>query len=162
MLPPWTPAEVAMLARMTPAEVSAATGRSLKNIGVRRVKLKRKGASLPDLRRTNKRVEVGRSVWTPEADDLVHRLRPFEVALLLGVSPATARRRREALGLPPIGRRRLPRRAKHRFIRKWTNAEIEIVLTLPPDEALEQLPRRSASALHTLRCRLRRQGIKLA
>jgi integrase len=43
----WTPAEDAMLARMTPAEVSAATGRNLKIIGVRRVKLKRRGAKRP-------------------------------------------------------------------------------------------------------------------
>lgn len=157
---PWTPAEDAMLATMTPGEIHKATGRSLKAIGKRRVKLKRKGAKLPDLRRSEQRTNIGRSIWTPEADELVHRLRPFEVARLLGVSKATARRRRASLGLPPVGRHRKPPRAKRPKAR-WTEAEVLIVLTLPPDEAEAKLPRRSASAIHTLRCRLRRQDVRL-
>ena len=81
----------------------------------------------------------GKAMWTAEADELVHRLRPREVARLLGVSNAAAQRRRAALGLPPIGHRRLPPRVKRRHLRKWTMAEI--VLTLSADEAIEQLPR---------------------
>ena len=46
----WTPAQDDMLATLSPSEIQRLTGRSLKAIGNRRVKLKRKGVNLPDLR----------------------------------------------------------------------------------------------------------------
>lgn len=161
-MPRWTPADDAMLAMMTPAEIHKATGRSLKAIGNRRVKLNRKGAKLPDLRTSEQRTRLGKAFWTADADDLVHRLRPYQAAKLIGVSEAAVHRRRKALGLPLIGPQRKPKPQATRHVRPWTEAEVLVVVTLTPDEVIEQLPHRTALAIHTLRCRLRQQGVKLA
>ena len=159
---PWTPVEDAILTTLPVAEVERLTGRTMSSIIARRVEMKRRGELIADQRTCAERLKVGRSVWTHEADELVRQLHPREVAQRLGVSISAAVRRRAALGLPPIGRRRKPpRTTPKRVVRKWTKKEIRLVLDLPPDEAEDALPNRSASAIHTLRCRLRRKGIPL-
>ncbi len=148
-----------MVLSLPAAEVQRLTGRSLKTIGVRRVRLKRMGFKVTDQRASDWRTKVGRSRWTPDADELVRQLHPREVAKRLGVSESAAVRRRAALGLPPIPRRRKPpRTTPKRIIRKWTADEIEIALALPPVEAQKRLRGRTLSAIHTLRCLRKRRG----
>ena len=103
MLRRWTPAEDALLATLTPAEMSRRTGRSLNSIQKRRWKLKHRGEEFPDYRYTPQRRKAGRSVWTPKADELVRQHRPYIVAKLTGIPMPTVLRRRKSLGLPPIG-----------------------------------------------------------
>jgi hypothetical protein len=158
----WTPDQDAMLATLSPDEVQRLTGRSKRAIVARRVKLKQKGVKLPDLRTSEQRTRLGRAVWTAEADDLVHRHPPHQAAALIGVSRAAVHRRRKALGLPLIIQQRKPKPPARRVLRPWTEAEILLLVNLTPDEAVEQLPHRTVSAIHTQRCLLRRRGIKLA
>jgi hypothetical protein len=158
----YTAAEDAMIAKLPPAEVSRRTGRSLKSIGKRRVMLKRRGHQLPDLRFTDARLRFGRSVWTPAVDKLVRQHRPYIVARKLGVSPATVARRRAALGMPPIGQHRVPKKPRVRdAYRKWTKRELDIALSLPPRESVKLLPGRSKTAIETVRCLRKRAGLKV-
>jgi len=99
----WTARED-RIARTRPLAVAAKmTGRSVSAIIARRVRLRRNGEPLPDHRTSAERLKLGRSVWTPEADELLRQLRPYIVARMLGVLPETVRNRRKALGLPPVG-----------------------------------------------------------
>jgi hypothetical protein len=157
----FTPVEDAILATLPPAEVQRLTGRTMPSIIARRVKLKRKGELIADWRTSAERVKVGRSVWTPVADELVRRLRPIEVARLVGTTSASVQRRRTALGLPPIGKlRKPPRTTPKRDVRKWTQAELQIALKLPPKEAVMQLPGRTESAIDAVRFQRKRRGVK--
>ena len=162
MLRRWTAADDALLATVTPTEVSRRTGRSLNSIQKRRWKLKHRGASFPDYRHTAERLKAGRSVWTPEADDLVHRFRPIVVARLVGVTSASVQRRRAFLGLPPVGRKLLPPKPPPKYrLRKWSARELRIALSLPPRESVKRLPGRTISAIEAVRHQRKKAGLKV-
>ena len=102
----WTPAEDALVLSLPPRECERRTLRTNSAVRARRVKLKRLGKPVTDLRFLEERVKAGRSIWTPKADAVVRRTRPAEAAMNLGVTPRSVYRRRKALGLPKFWRTR--------------------------------------------------------
>jgi len=151
-----------MLATLPVVEVQRRTGRTIQSIITRRCRLKRQGVEIADQRTSAEKGKVGKSVWTPAADNLVRKHRPFIAAHKLGVSDATVHRRRRALGLPPIGyppRKPKPPR-KRPPLKRWSKAELQIALSMPPREAVKRLPGRSLSAIETVRCLRKRAGVK--
>jgi hypothetical protein len=150
-----------MLATLNVVEVQRRTGRTMGSIIARRVRLKKRGVAILDQRGSSFKLLVGKSVWTPAADELVRTLRPYLVARKLGVTTATAIRRRATLGMPPIGRHRVPKKPRVRpFLKRWTKHELLIALSMPPREAVKRLPGRSLSAIHAVRNMRKRRGVK--
>ena len=90
--PRWTPQEDALLLKHHPDYVAKVTGRSVLGVRHRRWKL-----GLPDLRYMTERVKICRSVWTPEADEIVCRCKPADAAKLLGIGRTTVKSRRRLL-----------------------------------------------------------------
>ena len=159
---PWTAEEDALVLTLHVTEVVRRTNRTSGSVSGRKSILKRNGAALPDLRRKEGRLSVGRWTWTAEADEIVFRYPPAVAAKLLGRTARACAGRRVVLNAPPLARPPKPtdNRLK-RYQARWTEAEDRILRTTTAKEAKGLLPLRSIPAIHTRRKQFRAKGIKL-
>ena len=159
---PWTAEEDALVLTLHLTEVMRRTNRTYGSVSGRKNFLNRKGATLPDLRRKEGRLSVGRWTWTAEADEIVFRYPPAVAAKLLGRTARACWGRRVVLNAPPIARPpKLADSRPKRYQARWTEAEDRILRTTTAKEAKRLLPFRSIPAIHTRRKQFRANGIKL-
>jgi hypothetical protein len=144
-----------LLSKLHPIEVAKRTGRTIPGVLAKRWKLR-----LPDMRTTAERVKAGRSVWSPQADDVVRKHKPLEAAKLLGIGETTVRERRRKLGLPGKVKYRQPPKPRVKPP-VWTDAEYQVVRTKTLDQAAAKLPQRSRMAIIYKRWKLKKEGVKL-
>jgi hypothetical protein len=159
---PWTAEEDALVLTLHVTEVVRRTNRTYGSVSGRKNFLNRRGAALPDLRRKEGRLSVGRWTWTPEADEIVFRHPPAVAAKLLGRTVKACWGRRKVLHAPPLARPPKPADNRpRRYQARWTEDEDRILRTTTAKEANRLLPLRSISAIHTRRKQFRAKGIKL-
>gem|GEM_PF-6950280 len=99
--------------------------------------------------------------WTERLDTAVRTLHPANAAQKLGVSVRVIKARRKQLKLPPVADQFTVSGGKGGFP-GWTQEEMRIVIAGPPVKAKRLLPHRTLNAIHTLRTRLRQNGVKVA
>ena len=106
-------------------------------------------------------VRFRRTDWTPAKDKIVAENRTSVAMRLLDHARDTIKRRRKALGLPPWVNPKKPKKPTKPRQPDWTVEEDRIVLTLPFEEAVKAIGRRTKMAVYLRRMTLRRKGKRL-
>jgi len=151
----WTAAEDRLFRKYGNKKIAKQTGRPVTSVQSRKQKLRRLGVVLPYL------LKVGRAEWTPAKDKIVAENPPRVAMKLLDHSSATIRRRRKALGLGRWVNPKKPKKLTRPARLRWTEEEERLVLTLPLDEAVKAIGRRTKMAVYLRRTNLRRTGKRL-
>jgi hypothetical protein len=151
----WTAAEDRLFRKYGNKEIAKRTGRPITSVQSRKQKLRRLGVVLPYL------VKVRRADWTPAKDKIVAENRTSVAMRLLDHSRDTIKRRRKALGLGPWVNPKRPKKPTKPRQPGWTTEEDRLDLTLPFEEAVKAIGRRTRMAVYLQRTKLRRKGKRL-
>jgi len=150
-----TAAEDRLFRKYGNKEIAKRTGRPITSVQSRKQKLRRLGVVLPYL------VKVRRAEWTPAKDKIVAENRTSVAMRLLDHARDTIIRRRKALGLGRWVNPKQPKKPTRPAPLRWTPEEDRLVLTLPFEEAVKAIGRRTKVAVYLRRTNLRRAGKQL-
>ena len=151
----WTVAEDRLFRKYGNKEIAKRTSRPITCVQSRKQKLRRLGVALPYL------VRFRRTDWTPAKDKIVAENRTSVAMRLLDHSRDTIKRRRTALGLGPWISPKEPKKPTRPARLPWTAEEDRLVVTLPFEEAVKAIGRRTRMAVYLRRTKLRRKGKRL-